>query len=67
MKVGAGIVSNHFDIDRLLELMETYKPNLEFRTWCDEAEKRIITAIEESVNNFDLRWYHRIIGRHIFR
>lgn len=67
MKVGAGIVTKHFDIDRLLELMQTYKPNEEFRTWCNEAEQRIISAIEDTINNFDLRWYHRIIGRHIFR
>ncbi len=67
MKVGAGIVSNHFDIDSLLNLMKEYKPNTQFRTWCDEAEQRIIDAIEDTVNNFDLRWYHRIIARHIFR
>lgn len=67
MKVGAGVVSDHFDIDRLLELMQEYKPNVEFRTWCDEAEQRIIDAIESTVANFDQRWYHRIIARHIFK
>ncbi len=67
MKVGAGIVSHNFDIDRLVELMQRYKPNLEFRTWCDQAEQRIIAAIEDTVNNFDQRWYHRIIARHIFK
>lgn len=67
MKVGAGVVSDHFDIDRLLELMQEYKPNVEFRAWCDEAEQRIIDAIESTVANFDQRWYHRIIARHIFK
>lgn len=66
MKVGAGVVSHHFDIDRLVDIMHDYKPNTDFRTWCDEAEHRIISTIEDTVNNFDLRWYHRIIGRHIF-
>lgn len=66
MKVGAGVVSHHFDIDRLVDIMHDYKPNADFRTWCDEAEQRIISTIEDTVNNFDLRWYHRIIGRHIF-
>ena len=66
MKVGAGVVSHHFDIDRLVDIMHDYKPNADFRTWCDEAEHRIISTIEDTVNNFDLRWYHRIIGRHIF-
>ena len=65
--VGAGIVSNHFDIDRLLDIMKDYQPNIEFRTWCDEAEQRIVSTIEDAVNNFDQRWYHRIIGRNIFR
>lgn len=67
MKVGAGVVSDHFDIDRLLELMQEYKPNVEFRAWCDQAEQRIIDAIESTVANFDQRWYHRIIARHIFK
>lgn len=66
MKVGAGIVSSHFDIDRLLQLMQTYEPNHAFRDWCDQAETRIVKAIEETVSQFDTKWYHRIIGRHIF-
>lgn len=67
MKVGAGVVSDHFDIDRLLDIMKDYQPNIEFRTWCDEAEQRIVSTIEDAVKNFDQRWYHRIIGRNIFR
>lgn len=67
MKVGAGIVSDKFDIDKLLDLMETYTPNDDFRTWCDQAEERIIAAITDAVENFDNRWYHSIIGRHMFR
>lgn len=65
MKVGAGVVSNRFDIDRLLELMQHYQPNENFRKWCDEAEERIVNAIEDTVERFDSKWYHRIIGRHI--
>ena len=67
MKVGAGIVSKHFDIDALCQLMQTYTPNAEFHQWCDEAEQRIIASIEDAVNNFDSKWYHRIIARHLFR
>jgi hypothetical protein len=67
MKVGAGVVSKQFDIDKLLDLMQTYKPNDDFRVWCDQAEERIIASIVDAVNNFDSRWYHRIIGRHMFR
>ena len=67
MKVGAGIVSSHFDIDKLLDLMQVYKPNEDFRVWCDQAEERIVGSIVDAVNNFDSRWYHRIIGRHMFR
>ena len=67
MKVNAGVVSQHFDIDKLLAIMSDYKPNIDFRTWCDDAEKRIIATIEDTIANFDQRWYHRIIGRHIFR
>lgn len=67
MKVGAGIVSDHFDIDALCQLMQTYTPNDDFHAWCDEAEQRIIDSIEDTVNNFDSKWYHRIIARHIFR
>ena len=66
LKVGAGVVSDHFDIDSLLTVMHEYKPNEEFHKWCNEAEERIISTIEDTVANFDQRWYHRIIGRHIF-
>ena len=66
MKVGAGVVSDRFDIDVLLDLMQRYQPNEQFRAWCDEAESRIVKAIEEAVNGFEMRWYHRIIGRNLF-
>lgn len=56
LKVGAGVVSDHFDIDSLLTVMHEYKPNEEFRKWCNEAEERIISTIEDTVANFDQRW-----------
>ena len=67
MKVGAGVVSNHFDIDRLLELMQTYTPNPDFAVWCNQAEERIITAITDAIEAFDTKWYQRLVGRHLFK
>ncbi len=67
MKVGAGVVSETFDMDKLLDLMQRYTPNEEFRTWCNEAEERILHAIEECVRGYRNRWYHRFFARHLFR
>lgn len=67
MKVGAGIVSQHFDMDALYRLMQSYTPNDDFRMWCNQAEERIVSSIEDAVNSFDSKLYHRIIARHIFR
>lgn len=65
MKVGAGIVSENFDMDKLLDLMQEYTPNPSFRQWCDESEKRILAAIEDTVKNYRNRWYHHIFARHL--
>ncbi len=67
MKVGAGIVSKTFDMDKLLNLMQNYTPNREFVTWCNQAEERIMKAIEETIHNYRNRWYHRFFARHLFR
>ena len=67
MKVGAGVVSKTFDMDKLLDLMQNYTPNPDFASWCDQAEERIIEAIEECVRNHRNRWYHRFFARHLFR
>lgn len=67
MKVGAGIVSKTFDMDKLLNLMQNYTPNREFVTWCNQAEEHIMKAIEETIHNYRNRWYHRFFARHLFR
>ncbi len=67
MKVGAGIVSNSFDMDKLLEIINDYKPNTQFATWCNEAEERILSEIEESIKTYRKKWYHRIFARRLFK
>lgn len=50
-RAGAGIVSDHFDLDRLLDFDdEEYKPLLSFRTWACGSEWQILNSIE-SINN----------------
>ncbi|MDR3119349.1 MAG: glycosyltransferase [Mediterranea sp.] len=45
-KTGAGAVSSTFDLDRLLELSETYKPNPYFKHWVDRADWIILREFE---------------------
>ena len=66
-KSGAGVVSHNFDMDKLFDLMQNYVPNVEFRAWCDSAEQRIISEIEQTVKEHHNPWYHRFVARHLFR
>ena len=43
---GAGIVSDDFDLDRLLRFAGQYKPNPSFRTWVNSAPYVILHALE---------------------
>jgi uncharacterized protein (TIGR00661 family) len=45
-KAGAGIVASGFDLDRLLELSETYRPNPHFKRWVDRADRIILREFE---------------------
>lgn len=38
-KAGAGIVSNTFDLDKLIEYTDTYEEKTDFRTWAQKSEK----------------------------
>ena len=42
---GAGIVSNDFNLDRLVEFAGQYRPNPDFRTWVQKAPYIIINNI----------------------
>jgi uncharacterized protein (TIGR00661 family) len=46
LEAGAGIVSSRFDLDRLLELSETYKPNPYFKRWVDRADWIILREFD---------------------
>ena len=43
---GAGIISDDFNLDRLIEFSREYKPNPAFRTWVESAPYIIRYAIE---------------------
>lgn len=44
---GAGIVSDDFDLKKLLDFVPKYEENAEFKVWAGEAEKQIIEALEQ--------------------
>ena len=46
-RCGAGIFSDSFDMDRLLQFARTYQPNDEFRQWVRSCEWCIIQCLEE--------------------
>lgn len=43
---GVGIVADGFAIDRLLEFERQYDADGEFRMWANQAETRIVAALE---------------------
>lgn len=43
---GAGIVDNDFNLERLLQFSETFRPNVAFRYWVRSAERHIMQGIE---------------------
>lgn len=48
---GAGIVADSFDLQRLLDFEQGYRPNAEFRYWVRSAERIILDALEEVVHS----------------
>jgi uncharacterized protein (TIGR00661 family) len=42
---GAGIVSNSFDISKLLDYLPRHKPNREFRRWHEQATSKFLTEL----------------------
>lgn len=45
-KCGAGVVSDGFDMERLLSFAETYKPDAGYRQWVSFSSTRIVAALE---------------------
>ena len=46
MKSSAGIVDNDFDLSKLLDFAETYRPDERFRNWVNSAEYMIVNELE---------------------
>lgn len=53
MNQGAGIVSNNFNIDQLVEFCHEYGEDIEFRMWENEAEMIIISRLEAVVEKYN--------------
>lgn len=46
VRAGAGIVSDDFDLQQLLDFSETYRPDMCFRYWVRSCDRRIMHLIE---------------------
>ncbi len=46
---GAGVISDTFDLDKLLDLSENHKPNLDFRHWVNQADWMILREFREDL------------------
>ncbi len=42
MKVGAGVVSENFDIQKLLDFIPQYNPDINFNYWVNSSEQKVI-------------------------
>lgn len=49
-RTGAGIVSDSFDLERLLEFSEDYRPDATFRYWVRSCDWRILRHIENGMS-----------------
>lgn len=49
MQSGAGISDDSFNLDRLLQFAETYRPDPDFRNWAESAESIIVNELESLV------------------
>lgn len=43
---GAGVISEEFDLERLLDFSEHFHPNMAFRYWVRSCDWRILRCIE---------------------
>ena len=50
VKAGAGIVSDSFDLDKLLEYAETHQPDKGFISWVKSCERLIINELVKGMN-----------------
>lgn len=49
-RTGAGIVSDGFDLQKLLDFSESYKPDAQFRYWVRSCDRRIMNYIEAGMS-----------------
>lgn len=49
-RTGAGIVSDSFDLERLLEFSESYRPDTSFRYWVRSCDRHILRHIENGMS-----------------
>lgn len=69
MQSGAGIVSNRFNMDTLLELSETHQPDTNFKYWVKQADWLILREFRQDVLHGDipLGLFHRMLTNWIAR
>lgn len=60
-KEGVGVRSDAFDISRLQEFARTYKEDKAFRVWENQADVRIMNAIESVVDGYSLPTIPRLV------
>ena len=51
VNIGAGIISESFDIKKILDYQERYKMNREFVYWVRSSERQILYEIEKTTNH----------------
>lgn len=51
-KYGAGVVSDSFDIDRLLDFGSQYEEDIEFRMWENKAEMMVVSRLESVLEQY---------------
>lgn len=49
---GAGIVSDNFDLEQLLEFAKDYRPNREFISWARGTEYALLNLLERDSSNY---------------
>ena len=68
---GAGIVSNDFNIDRLLDFASHYQPNVSFHRWAQCGGSRITASLEKAACNHETRstglWAHARTARALIK
>lgn len=57
---GAGIVSSDFDVQRLLDFAETYRPNPNFVYWVRSAEYAFLNLLESNLPDYQHSMYSKM-------